>query len=1142
MLFSYDKEKGFNIGGTGLSTLFTNENQNILNQGNNSKFLQEVSNKFSDKAFDANAIQARADALGNVNKQLVLFCQEEKAAGADGVNLEKVWLSQGSTLGKLKGAFASLGQVGLSALAALGNAVVSFGVSLAVTAAVSWFSNLIDKMVITKKEAKELANTFNDSFSSMTKEQSETRKTLDGLDEEFKELSKGVDILGRNVGLTEEEFERYHEITQIIADKVPSMIDGYDAQGEAIIRLKGNVESLSEAYRESNQQAAYQLYNKVDDKGTSITKGAYENVNDFIKDNSKHGLSLEETRKTYEQMASMDYHEIMALFDDDRMMTQLQQDILTAAGINIGTTEQEFLATAHAKIRQEYQNFEAEFASHQKTLSNLASEYAQSLPDYWAKYTDSTREYINAALNNLDFDTLSLLGITDENGKIYQDDIESFVVSLMEQFRSIPSDKMGKIDERINIVTSFNNNEIPYGEYQRVVNETNEWLTSLPEQVQTMLRLIFNIDGDDAEIQRAKDYLKLLLGDNYSEDFANSLTKEQLSRVYDIDIKYKPQVEKKYDDKGFEIKPEIKPYSTDYIKKQLEDEVSPIEVEAKVKSIDTVDAMAELKSAVSSLGDLYNQTVNDQLILGKDKKYVDAEGNVNKQINDKGQVVGFADPEAINSIESAFSKFITTMSENGKDVTKMDEALQRFENTLVTMPGDADAAQAAYNDLITAYIDSTDILDGLTEETAVWCTAILEGMDIENADIVVKSRLNKTTKDLSKGYAKLRDAIEKYNQVMAEGTADEAQDSIQDITDQLNDMYGFTGKKGQQVNPFDTEFVSQNIAMINEALDDTTGKFNELDRMAAKSYILDLIVNTHDQDISAMYNGLYNLMATFDGESIDIGTSMDGTPIYATLESIRQAIGKAGKDWADMVSQMTGGVISAKMDFEQKDVKLNLPQINTSMYNDSTRQHTAGDHIHYMQDTVHYNLPKFTYTYTGKGATANYKPSAPASSGGGGGGGGGGGSSSEPNKPKEEAEETFDWIEVAIQRIEEEIARLDKVVGNSYDTWIRRNEALLKEINKTKDEIKAQQIAQEEYLRNANKVQVNNGRGLNPDDYGENDQLVKAQDQKLLDEAKKAWATGQYQKKVREGLLTGDDIENIQNHFLADTIKFYQEL
>ena len=1052
--------------------------------------------------------------------------------------------------GKLSSQFGgfikSLSSGALGVIKSVGIALVNMVASAALAAGITWLIgkviSLADALIITKKEASELAGSFRESFSSMIANQKKVGTDLESIDGEFKELSKGVNALGENVSLTDEEFERYHEITATIAQNIPSLIQGYDEQGNAIIRLTDNVKGLSEAYKETRQEEARALYNATDDKGQSIKEGVFKAAREGI--TSDYGDTVSEMREKYAQMASLDKKGAIELlrYSEDSFI----QSVMIGAGMStdvdkmLEMSDEEF-DKVHTELIAQYREFESEIKQGAKDIREEGLAYAEGLSAFWEKLDDDQIKYFETFVNNLDQEFLEANDLYDSRN------MELYMNSLIDVFDRIKDPKVFEnLEMRFNLVTQFNSGEVSLGEYEEKLGELNAWLAQIPDDapLKKIVEILFNVTADDEEdVEKKIDQVRSRVGYDYTErrhlsdenqkrnseidDWIRTLNAKQLDLIINSDIKF--------DGKTV---PQMKTLLNEL---QATADANPIKV---VTAVETNDAMAELKSAVSSLGDLYSQTVQDQLKLGKDKKYVDANGNVTKTINDQGYTVGYADPELINKVETAFSKFSATAEQNGKDVTVLNDALKTFEETLLKYPNDAERAQQAYDALITAYIDSTDILDGLTEETQEWCIAMLDAMDIENADMVVKSRLNKTTKNLISGYEKLRNAVIDYNKAVADNNTEGMSDGINNITNQLNDMYGFTNQKGEQVNPFDTEFVSQNLDMINAALDDATGKFNELDRMAAKAYILDLIVNTHDTEISMMYNELYNLIAAFDGESIDIGTSMDGTPVMNTLESIRKATSAAVTDWANMVSQMTGGTLSAEIGWETKHVQLNMPEFSYANYlSDENRGSITSKNVtKYQKTAVDYHLPKFTYTYTGKGTKANYRPSAPASSGGGGGGGGGGGSSSEPNKPKEEAEESFDWIEVAIQRIEEEIARLDKVVGNSYTAWIKRNDALLKEINKTKDEIKAQQLAYSEYLRNANKVQVNNGKGLNDDDYGDNDQLVKAADQKLLDEAKKAWATGQYQKKVREGLLTGDDIEKIQNHFLADTIKFYQEL
>lgn len=74
------------------------------------------------------------------------------------------------------------------------------------------------------------------------------------------------------------------------------------------------------------------------------------------------------------------------------------------------------------------------------------------------------------------------------------------------------------------------------------------------------------------------------------------------------------------------------------------------------------------------------------------------------------------------------------------------------------------------------------------------------------------------------------------------------------------------------------------------------------------------------------------------------------------------------------------------------------------------------------------------------------------------------------NKSAEESKKIFDWIEKALQRQEEEISRIDKVVNATYKNWSKRNTSLLSEINEINKEIAMQQTAYQAYLRDAEAI------------------------------------------------------------------------
>ena len=102
------------------------------------------------------------------------------------------------------------------------------------------------------------------------------------------------------------------------------------------------------------------------------------------------------------------------------------------------------------------------------------------------------------------------------------------------------------------------------------------------------------------------------------------------------------------------------------------------------------------------------------------------------------------------------------------------------------------------------------------------------------------------------------------------------------------------------------------------------------------------------------------------------------------------------------------------------------------------------------------------------------------------------------------SQEIFDWIEVAIERIERSIDRLDQKANNIYKNWSTRNSVLASEIGEVRNEIALQQKAYEGYMSAANQV------GLSSE-----------------------WA-----KKVQSGAI---DIDNVTDEKLAEKIKDYEK-
>lgn len=127
--------------------------------------------------------------------------------------------------------------------------------------------------------------------------------------------------------------------------------------------------------------------------------------------------------------------------------------------------------------------------------------------------------------------------------------------------------------------------------------------------------------------------------------------------------------------------------------------------------------------------------------------------------------------------------------------------------------------------------------------------------------------------------------------------------------------------------------------------------------------------------------------------------------------------------------------------------------------------------------------------------------------------------SKKASKDAKKAKETFDWIEVAINRIERSIDSLDLKASSVYRSWSSRNANLKSEISKVNKEISVQNKGYDRYIQQAKNVSKDAKKNAKKEGF-----------------TKSTWDS--LTKKVREGKI---DISTIKNEKLAERIKEYQQ-
>lgn len=143
-------------------------------------------------------------------------------------------------------------ELGMRGLALAGNMLASFLAAFALQTVITGIDNYIHRV----DNAREALEEFNSTVQEQQSNLSSQKEWIDKNGAQYEKLADGVDQYGHNISLTSDEFTEYKNLTKEIANMFPSMVQGYNDQNEAILKNKGSVEELTDAY-EKNQKAYY---------------------------------------------------------------------------------------------------------------------------------------------------------------------------------------------------------------------------------------------------------------------------------------------------------------------------------------------------------------------------------------------------------------------------------------------------------------------------------------------------------------------------------------------------------------------------------------------------------------------------------------------------------------------------------------------------------------------------------------------------------------------------------------------------------------------------------------------------------------------------------------------------------------------
>lgn len=233
-----------------------------------------------------------------------------------------------------------------SLLGSLGKGLLTGGLAAVVTIGLGHVITAFDNWAHKTEKAIERANEALNKYTAKQEELEDQKTTVDELSAAYTRLSSGVNTLTNdNIGLTVESYEEYLDVCNEIADMYPELVAGYDAQGNAILNLRGKVEGLTDAYKEAQLAAANELltdknkkdiWTEYENTAGKVIAAKYINANDHTK-NYDFDVTQQDRINALEAILSMSGDDFAQFYEYDKTGNMAQWDLLREQLKKMGT-------------------------------------------------------------------------------------------------------------------------------------------------------------------------------------------------------------------------------------------------------------------------------------------------------------------------------------------------------------------------------------------------------------------------------------------------------------------------------------------------------------------------------------------------------------------------------------------------------------------------------------------------------------------------------------------------------------------------------------------------------------------------------------------------------------------------------------
>lgn len=953
----------------------------------------------------------------------------------------------GNYLTSLNGANAGLGgyikSLGIAKLKTTALSIATTALNMvigAIASAIASFiikgiSNIINSAENMKKAVDDIVTSYNDSLKTLESH----KKTINDIKDDYKTLSKGVDELGNNVSLTTDEYKKYQDICNQIADIYPSLIAGHTSEGNAILTLKGNVEALTKAYKDEQKAAAASVISGSDKENTNVVKNyknesktgiksAFKSAFTFNSDKSTvNGLSTTQKISYLERATNLSINELKnksGSIGSDNVFRSL----LKTYGLDTDSTDQE-VTTIIQNMKADLSTYQAEVDEAMKGIKTKANAYFI----YNSDYDNLNDEQINQISSLID------KALTEEIADTFNKDSDINSKFVQKIIDGIENNKEGISNAYKSLLTIDPNN---MGDVSKDKQAIDGYIKKIADCI-----------GTDAE--SLKKGLGYDVADDISQQY-NNIIEEAKKKEFDFDW-----------DSWFK--------------------------EHSVNTQEEINKWKEIASSANSAAKARENYAKQTNTFKETKLFDMGSDNALSTLSKLNS--------QLDEIQSAYSTLSSAVSEynsNGNiSIDTMQSVIALGDNWLDYIDMESGAFtldQEALNKLTQARIEDmkqqalanlASTVESITTEADATKYLASTNYDAANSyQELAKAKLSEVQSNLQKKVEEGSLSQDSYDKIISKFESDA--NKISQIFDNTSFKLTADGSIGDSLSELEShanllksiQDELQNTSRLSSSTLDSIAKaFPELNEsvkqfrngLLSSEELFALLEQAYNDDADAyisnqikksQYDGTYydNLVSAnneffqglFDayGEDLEKSKNLAHAKKVINDKVISLLASSWGKFYQTEIDNATGLMkIASKATSMDDDMDLGL----AIAQNGGNEEEYFSDFLSTLQKTVDdYNaLQNIAIDTTWGGIDTSWKGLSGYDS---------------SSKDTKETAEKLNWIERLINKISTAYSRLKNIVSDTTTTWLKRNTALSDSMSTLSSEINAQKQAYEYYM------------------------------------------------------------------------------